>query len=98
MNASDINGGFPHLEEYDPEPAGSNAVGRRSGLVLALALAMLALGGGTLWFLDATSQLSADKPQACATIDDADLRLSCYDSSVHRALPQPARGANARVN
>lgn len=95
MNASDVNDGLPHLEDYDPAPSAARG---RGGLVLAFVIAVLALGGGTLWLLDATSQLPADKPQACAAIDDADLRLSCYDNAVHRALPQPARGANAVLN
>lgn len=96
MNASHMDDdGLPRSDAADIEPVASR---RRNALAFALVFTVLVLGVSAVWLLDDTSQLPDSSPQSCAQIDDSDLRLSCYDRIVHRAVPQPARGATAIVN
>lgn len=66
---------------------------RRAGrILLIVGLALLVLAGGIALLIEIST---LNTTRDCALIDDADLRLSCYDSSIHRSAPPPARGALA---
>ena len=95
MNALDLNE-FPDSDrEDDGEPAPSSVRRQAKGLSLAIALVAIGVGCATALFVDGAPRVTADKPQDCAAITDSESRLSCYDVTVHRATPQPARGATA---
>ena len=96
MNASDMDDGLPRFEDQDPQSA-PHSSGKVSPLVLGLAFAAALVLGGMI-LVGESAHVTADRPQACVGIDNADLRLSCYDETVHRPPPQPARGATAIVN
>jgi hypothetical protein len=95
MNALDLNDMPGSDRESDGEPDPPSVRHQAKGLALAIALVAIGLGCATALFVDGTPRVAADKPQDCAAITDSESRLNCYDGSVHRAAPQPARGAIA---
>jgi hypothetical protein len=95
VNDLDLNDMPGSDRETDDELAPSSVGHGAKGLALAIALVAIGLGSATALFVHVVPRVTADKPQDCAVLTDADVRLNCYDGSVHRAAPQPARGAMA---
>ncbi|WP_072393254.1 hypothetical protein [Hyphomicrobium sp. CS1GBMeth3] len=60
--------------------------------MLTAGLALLLLGGAAALLMESLSPVTAPD---CAAIDNADLRLKCYDRVAHRPASPPARGALA---
>jgi hypothetical protein len=94
MNTLDIGELPSSHDEGDSEPRAALR-DRAKGLALAIALVSIFVGCTTALFVTAGPNVAVNKPQDCIAIPDSDSRLSCYDASVHRAAPQPARGAMA---
>jgi hypothetical protein len=94
MNALDINEMPGSHDEGDGEPTPALRH-QAKGLALGIALVTIFIGFTTALIVTSGPQVAADKPQDCVAITDSDSRLNCYDESVHRAAPQPARGAMA---
>jgi hypothetical protein len=95
MNALDLNDVPGSDRDSDSGPPPSHVRHEAQGLALAIALVTIGLGFATALFMHGAYRVTADRPEACAEITDSDVRLNCYDTSVHRAVPQPARGATA---
>lgn len=83
-------------DDLAPDELREEAELRRHGkfaiMMMIFVLSLAALGA---YLLDTTPRITPNSPEECAAISDPDVRLSCYDSAVHRAPSQPARGATA---
>jgi len=61
---------------------------------------LVVVGGVAALMLAVVVALFTETPlnptaQDCASVEDADLRLRCYDNTAHHLVSQPARGAIA---
>jgi hypothetical protein len=92
MNTLDIRDLPSSHDDDDGEPR-STLRHQAKGLALAIALVSIFVGCTTALFVTSGPNVAVHKPQDCLAITDSDSRLSCYDESLHRAVPQPARGA-----
>jgi hypothetical protein len=83
------------LDEGESESFLADAPRRSTALAYIVLLGALLLVGALALLFNGATRFAAKKPQDCAAISESDIRLSCYDSAVHRIPSQPARGANA---
>jgi hypothetical protein len=88
MNDADMN----EISTVDGEDDGLGTPRVAGRVALMAGLGLLALACAAALLTETPSPATAPD---CASIDDADRRLRCYDTAVHRSASPPARGAIA---
>lgn len=90
MNGPMHDANMDKTVDGEDEATAMPRIAGRMALITGLVVLLLAFAAALL--TEAPSPITAPD---CAAIDDADLRLKCYDSSARRLASPPARGAIA---